>query len=157
MKIDQEEFKRKAQHILDTVVKPQVEKYEQAKAAGELIPKPRQVGAAGFIVDEYLHAIKDNMTQQTTKVLYSAGWGAGFYTWGAPREAITDSTLIDLIERGELQLAEGYVEKTYPDTFTGGVQSLVVAQVPKGEPFMIQEYDGSESIVLQREINWIVL
>ena len=30
-KIDQEEFNRKAQHILDTVVKPQVEKYEQSK------------------------------------------------------------------------------------------------------------------------------
>ena len=97
------------------------------------------------------------MTQETTKVLYSAGWGAGFYTWGAPREAITDSTLIDLIERGELPQAEDYVEKTYPDASTGGVQQLVVAQVPKGEPFMIQEYDGSESIVLQREINWIVL
>jgi len=157
MKIDQEEFNRKAQHILDTVVKPQVEKYEQAKAAGELIPKPRQVGAAGFIVDEYLHAIKDNMTQQTTKVLYSPGWGAGFYTWGAPREAITDSKLIDLIERGELPQAEDYVEKTYPDASIGGVQQLVVAQVPKGEPFMIQEYDGSESIVLQREIQWITL
>lgn len=31
LKIDQEEFNRKAQHILDTVVKPQVEKYEQSK------------------------------------------------------------------------------------------------------------------------------
>jgi len=31
MKIDQEDFNRKAQHILDTVVKPQVEKYEQSK------------------------------------------------------------------------------------------------------------------------------
>ena len=36
MKIDQEEFNRKAQHILDTVVKPQVEKYEKAKAKGTL-------------------------------------------------------------------------------------------------------------------------
>lgn len=36
MKIDQEEFERKAQHILDTVVKPQVERYEQAKAEGTL-------------------------------------------------------------------------------------------------------------------------
>jgi len=36
MKIDQEEFERKAQHILDTVVKPQVEKYEKAKAEGTL-------------------------------------------------------------------------------------------------------------------------
>jgi len=36
-KIDQEDFNRKAQHILDTVVKPQVEKYEQAKAKKESI------------------------------------------------------------------------------------------------------------------------
>jgi hypothetical protein len=32
MKIDQEDFKRKAEHIIETVVKPQVEKYERAKA-----------------------------------------------------------------------------------------------------------------------------
>ena len=32
MKIDREEFNRKAQHIIDTVVKPQVKKYERAKA-----------------------------------------------------------------------------------------------------------------------------
>lgn len=35
MEIDQEEFNRKAQHIIDTVVKPQVEKYERAKAIEE--------------------------------------------------------------------------------------------------------------------------
>ena len=29
--LDQEEFNQKAQHILDTIVKPQVEKYEQLK------------------------------------------------------------------------------------------------------------------------------
>ena len=32
MKIDQEDFNRKAQHIVETVVKPQVERYERAKA-----------------------------------------------------------------------------------------------------------------------------
>jgi hypothetical protein len=32
MKIDQEDFNRKAQHIIETVVKPQVERYERAKA-----------------------------------------------------------------------------------------------------------------------------
>jgi hypothetical protein len=52
-KIDQEDFERKAQHILDTVVKPQVEKYEKAKADGELIPKPRQTGLTIGVVDEY--------------------------------------------------------------------------------------------------------
>jgi len=35
MKIDQEDFNRKAQHIIETVVKPQVEKYERAKAIEE--------------------------------------------------------------------------------------------------------------------------
>ena len=35
MRIDQEDFDRKAQHIVDTVVKPQVEKYERAKAIEE--------------------------------------------------------------------------------------------------------------------------
>ena len=32
MKIDEEDFKRKAEHIIETVVKPQVERYERAKA-----------------------------------------------------------------------------------------------------------------------------
>jgi hypothetical protein len=32
MKIDQEDFNRKAEHIVETVVKPQVERYERAKA-----------------------------------------------------------------------------------------------------------------------------
>ena len=59
MKIDQEEFNRKAQHIVETVVKPQVEKYEQAKAAGELKPKPRQVGASGWIFEEYLRIARE--------------------------------------------------------------------------------------------------
>jgi len=32
MKIDIDEFNRKAEHIIETVVKPQVERYERAKA-----------------------------------------------------------------------------------------------------------------------------
>jgi len=35
MKIDREDFDRKAQHIVDTVVKPQVEKYERVKESEE--------------------------------------------------------------------------------------------------------------------------
>ena len=35
MKIDREDFDRKAQHIVDTVVKPQVEKYERVKEIEE--------------------------------------------------------------------------------------------------------------------------
>ena len=64
LKIDQEEFNRRAQHILDTVVRPQVEKYEQAKAEGTLVPKPRQVGAAGFVADEYASKVVKDISGQ---------------------------------------------------------------------------------------------
>jgi ABC-type transport system involved in Fe-S cluster assembly fused permease/ATPase subunit len=40
--IDQEEFNQKAQHILDTVVKPQVEKYEQRKLIEQLMAKDQE-------------------------------------------------------------------------------------------------------------------
>lgn len=40
LKIDLEDFNRKAQHILDTVVKPQVERYEKAMAAKQKYKKP---------------------------------------------------------------------------------------------------------------------
>jgi hypothetical protein len=35
MKINEKEYKRKAQHIVETVVKPQVKKYENKKRAEE--------------------------------------------------------------------------------------------------------------------------
>ena len=40
MKIDIEEFNRKAHHIIDTVVKPQVQKWERAKAIEEATVNP---------------------------------------------------------------------------------------------------------------------
>ena len=35
MKIDQEEFNKKAQHIIETVVKPQVKKYQRQRQKEE--------------------------------------------------------------------------------------------------------------------------
>ncbi len=64
MKIDQEDFNRRAQHILDTVVKPQVERYEKAKAEGTLVPKPRQVGAAGFVAEEYASTVSKDISDK---------------------------------------------------------------------------------------------
>jgi len=44
-------------------------------------------------------------------VLISYGWGAGFYTWGAPLEAIFDPNLVVLIELENFDGAEEYVKK----------------------------------------------
>jgi len=88
-------------------------------------------------------------------VLVAPGWGAGFSTWGAPIEAIFNPTLIGLVENEKWDEAIDFVEKTWEGVYSGGVQDLVVVWVPEGKEFIIEEYDGSESLVLKEEYNWI--
>ncbi len=88
-------------------------------------------------------------------VLISGGWGAGFYTWGAPLRALFDPELIYLIENQKYDDALEYVEKTYPDAYTGGVDELSVVWVVEGTQFYIEEYDGRESLMFKDTIDWI--
>jgi hypothetical protein len=128
-------------------------------------------------------------------VLVSPGYGAGFYTWGAPLESIFDPTLVEMVEerwnmrfvwdknvdeqdrvkfgwgdRGrltELQFQDNpkyseltqkmidYVESTYEGVFSGGVGDLKVEWIPEGSEFIIEEYDGSESLRLKDSTNWL--
>ena len=88
-------------------------------------------------------------------VLISTGWGAGFLTWGAPLEAIFDPELIYLVETHKHDDMLEYVQKTYPDAYTGGLDDLLVVWVDEGTEFFIDEYDGSESIVFKSSIDWI--
>ena len=88
-------------------------------------------------------------------VLVSPGFGAGFLTWGAPIEAIFNPTLIELVQQEKVQEAIDFVEKTWEDVYTGGVQDLVVVWVPEGAEFIIEEYDGSESLMLKTDYDWI--
>lgn len=88
-------------------------------------------------------------------VLVSPGFGAGFSTWGYPTEAIFDPTLIELVENQKVQEAVDYCEDKWPKEYSGGVQTLRVAWVPEGSEFVIEEYDGAESLMLKEEYNWI--
>jgi len=88
-------------------------------------------------------------------VLVSHGWGAGFHTWGAPVEAIFDPTLVDLIEKQQIEEATTYAQKAYPDAFLGGITDLCIEWIPEGAKFIINEYDGSESIQLLDETDWL--
>lgn len=89
-------------------------------------------------------------------ILVSHGWGAGFHSWGAPIEAIFDPTLVDLIENRKIQDAITYVENTYPDVFTGGIEDLGIEWTPEGAAFIINEYDGNESIQLMDDTDWLI-
>ena len=88
-------------------------------------------------------------------VLISYGFGAGFHSYGAPIEAIFDPKLVELVESENFDGAEEYVMNTYPDVYTGGVGDLVVVWVDEDEDFIINEYDGSETIQLKNKTEWI--
>ena len=88
-------------------------------------------------------------------VLVSPGFGAGFLTWGAPIEAIFNPTLIELVENKKWQEAIDFVEETWDSIYTGGVEDLEVVWISEGTKFQITEYDGSETLELLDDINWV--
>jgi hypothetical protein len=88
-------------------------------------------------------------------VLISRGFGSGFHSYGAPLESIFDPNLVELVESKDYEGAEKYVKNTYPDVYTGGVRDLVVVWIDEGEDFIINEYDGNESIQLKNYTDWI--
>lgn len=88
-------------------------------------------------------------------VLYSPGYGAGFYTDNAPVEAIFDPKLVELVEKEQLDEVINYVKATYPNAYNSGVHDLKVTWLPEGTKFFIEEYDGSEYFIIMDDVKWI--
>jgi hypothetical protein len=97
------------------------------------------------------------------KILISPGFGAGWSTWiGATREqkefALFDAKLIEAVERGLTQADvddfEARFEAAFPgeSCYTGGARDLCVREV-EGE-FLVEEYDGSESLRFRDSGEW---
>jgi hypothetical protein len=93
-------------------------------------------------------------------VLYSPDYGSGWYTWNADHpELLFDPIIVDFVlnkPENWLQGIEAYCELVYPGSYTGGSSDLEVMWIPAGSQFLVEEYDGSESVVLKDEMKWIV-
>ena len=88
-------------------------------------------------------------------VLVSPGFGAGWYTWHSIDELIYDPSIVEWVERQELDKIQAYMELKYPEVYYGGLEDLEVNWVPLGAKFRIDEYDGAESLVLESEQRWM--
>jgi hypothetical protein len=102
-------------------------------------------------------------------VLYSPGYGAGWYTWNSMKgdneeqalSLIFDPILVELVKhRNEsnysefTQKIEERAEELLPDGYFGGADSLEIKWLPVDTKFRIDEYDGSESIQTIEEL-WL--
>ena len=89
-------------------------------------------------------------------VLYSPGYGSGWYTWNQEfPELIFSPAIVKLVEQEKFDELETYMELKYPEVFKGGMMDLEIEWVPVGTEFRIHEYDGSENIELKEDLNWL--
>lgn len=90
-------------------------------------------------------------------VLYSPGFGAGWYTWNQTvPQILFDPAIVKFVEKEKWDELATYVALKYPDIYTGGMKDLKVAWLPEGTLFRIDDYDGNESIELKENDDWLV-
>ena len=92
-------------------------------------------------------------------VLYSPGFGAGWYTWHGILDLVFDPSIVTWVEEGTndaYDKIEEYVTLKYPDAYIGGLRDLSILWLPNGTEFRIEEYDGNEKVEIKDKISWIV-
>ena len=92
-------------------------------------------------------------------VLYSPCFGAGWSTWNPQfPDLLFDSIIVDFVlNRSDnwQQGIEAYCSIAYTGLYDAGIYDLEVTWIPLGSQFLVEEYDGSESVVLRDETDWI--
>lgn len=89
-------------------------------------------------------------------VAVSPGYGAGWSTWNDvdPMDAKFNQLFLDGDLEGIEALSEGLKgDDTY--IYTGGAEDVEIVWVPVGTKFVIEEYDGSESLMTIDDFNWM--
>lgn len=99
-------------------------------------------------------------------VLYSPGYGAGWWTWNSDYEfLIFDARLVKLVLENRLDeidskvkeiLDEIHIDDDYRSVYTGGAEDLQIAWILKGEAFEIREYDGYESVIILSQETYLI-
>lgn len=89
-------------------------------------------------------------------VLFSPGFGAGWYSWHQIEELLYDPSIVLWLESEEMDKIEHYLKLKYPGEYFGGLDDLTVAWIPQGTEFQVYEYDGAESIKYKDKQEWLI-
>ncbi len=90
-------------------------------------------------------------------VLYSPGFGAGWFSWNPEHPAcVFDPEIVAAVLDGDKAKAARLAEEKFGEGFyTGGAKGLKVAWLAEGVIFEIDEYDGSESLHIIGERDYL--
>lgn len=88
-------------------------------------------------------------------ILYSPGFGAGWFSWHGIEDLVFDPVVVDMVENGiSAEAIEEYCTEKYGEQYYGGADQLAIQWLPVGTRFVINEYDGSEGILTEEEMDW---
>jgi len=98
-------------------------------------------------------------------VLYSPGHGAGWYSWHNMEELLYHPKLVTMVENNQhKEITENLIaellgiidEDDMPWISDSAIEDLVIDWLPVGTEFVIEEYDGYESITLKEKQRWLI-
>ena len=86
-------------------------------------------------------------------VLISPGYGAGWYSWHAEHEELLyHPKLVEMVEQKRAnEIDTDWIESNLgiKNVYCGGARSLQIHWLTVGTEFIIDEYDGFESIITE--------
>lgn len=96
-------------------------------------------------------------------VLFSPGFGAGFYTWNIESaenqlKLLFHPKLVEMVENGKsAEITQEWLKENLglENIYCGGASDLKIEWIPEGTHFGIEEYDGFESIKTFEDIKLI--
>jgi len=90
-------------------------------------------------------------------VLVSPGFGAGWWTWNKSELSPFEPKVVNMVLKGKRnEITDEWIKENLGvDIYMGGAEDLEVVWVDKGLKFSINEYDGSESLYIENELEFI--
>lgn len=94
-------------------------------------------------------------------VLYSPGFGAGWYSWNTSTpECLFDPEIVQMVREVTnpkfiVELANKKWNRGDDYFYPGGADQLLIDWVPEGTRFFIEEYDGSECVMTEPDVDWL--
>ena len=88
-------------------------------------------------------------------VLYSPGFGAGWYSWNSNKELLFHPKLVEMVENNrQSEITTQWIQKNLGinNVYCGGADDLQIEWLDEGTVFEINEYGGSESIETLRNL-----
>lgn len=98
-------------------------------------------------------------TNGDVAVIVSGGYGAGWSTWceheNRERAAFDPAIAQAILDKKTEEEIKTIASERYPKEYLGGLEErLHVEWIPKGTAFYIDEYDGSESIISNKNMTY---